>query len=152
MVSVLQWKRFAEFQYLSDMVKRTSKICNCLLVSRINKKTCLFNSFMTEFSITKKGMDYFLYDRYLRHEWISEKGVICYQPFCCCWQVKYILNFEWKHNKPKANNGLMLCCKLWVILAHSYNAFIEYSVLHKIFFTSLSVIQKGKCSNGNKAC
>ena len=33
----------------------------------------------------------------------------------------------------------MLCFPLWGILAHWYNAFIDYSVL-----------QKGKCSNDNK--
>ena len=37
-----------------------------------------------------KWMNYFLYDKYLRHERVNEEAVNCCQVFCCCWQVKYI--------------------------------------------------------------
>ena len=56
-------------------------------------KNMLVNSLMTQASIIKKlsidlprkSMDLFLYDRYHRHKRVNEK-----------------------HNKPKANNGLIL--------------------------------------------
>ena len=69
----------------------------------------------------------------------KEEGVICSPIFGCCWQVKYIQTWI-KHNKPKANNGLMLRCKLWAILAHWYNASIEYFVLRITFLTNKSVV------------
>ena len=42
----------------------------------------------------------------------DKEGVIFCQVFRCYWQVEYIKTFEKKGNKPKTNNGLLLCCKL----------------------------------------
>ena len=62
------------------------------------KKTSWFNSFMTEVSVIKKPVYWFaLKMNVLVSTWyvtplrrFSKESVICYQVFCCCWQVKYI--------------------------------------------------------------
>ena len=67
--------------------------------------------------------------------WINKNHV------CLTKREKFIFRFllllqtfKIKHNKPTANNGLMLSYKLWTILALCYNALTVNSVFHKIIF------------------
>ena len=73
-------------------------------------KTCWFNSFMTEVSIIKKPVRWFalqINDRYLRHEWVNEEGVIFYQDFLAA----YKLNTFKLLNKITINpNRIMVLC------------------------------------------
>ena len=78
--------------------------------------------------------------------WFNEEGVICFQIFCCYYKLSH------KNTKPKANNGLILNCKLWTILAHCYNVFIAYSVFHLTFLTFICSEKENVNNKENKTC